>query len=132
MKLTIINKGEANIDMRVAQLRNPTNIRRVEKLVICKLTITIIANIPKTTSSNPSILTYQISGLRLWQSNYKIIRISLKSFQKSNLFCFLCIYNEDDNVHKLKYSSNRIDRHDHHIIRRYERRAIPHANQAVQ
>lgn len=65
MKLTIINKGEANIDMRVAQLRNPTNIRRVERLVICKLTITIIANIPKTASSNPSILTYQISGLRL-------------------------------------------------------------------
>lgn len=33
----IINNGEANIEMREAQLKHPTNIRRIELSVIFKL-----------------------------------------------------------------------------------------------
>lgn len=62
-KLTIINNGEANIEMREAQLMNPTNILRTELSSICKLPTIMITNIPKTASSNPNILTYQITVL---------------------------------------------------------------------
>jgi len=45
--------------MREAQLKHPTNIRRIELSVIFKLPTSMITNIPKTASNNPNILTYQ-------------------------------------------------------------------------
>jgi len=60
-KHTIMNNGEANIEMREAQLKNPTNIRRIALSSICKLPASMITNMPKTAKSNPSILTYQIT-----------------------------------------------------------------------
>lgn len=55
-KLTIINNGEADIDMREAQLSNPTKIRLMTWSNICRLPSTMIANRPKTARSKPIIL----------------------------------------------------------------------------
>ena len=63
IKLTIMNNGEANIEMREAQLNNPTKSRRTRISAICKLPAKINANRPKTASSNMNILTYQIEVL---------------------------------------------------------------------
>ena len=59
--LTIINNGEANIEMRDAQLKNPTKNRRIITSSICKLPTNTIANMPRTASNNPTILTYPMA-----------------------------------------------------------------------
>ena len=71
-KHTIINNGEANIEMREAQLKNPTNIRRIALSSICKLPTSMITNMPKTASSNPTILTYQMAVYRTQLRNEPI------------------------------------------------------------
>lgn len=58
----MINNGEANIEIREAQLKHPTNIRRIELSAIFKLPTSMTTNIPKTASNSPNILTYQISA----------------------------------------------------------------------
>jgi len=55
--LTIINSGEANIDMRETTVNEPTESQRIIRSVICKLPTAMIANRPSTTSSETNVLT---------------------------------------------------------------------------
>lgn len=54
----IINSGEANIDIKEAQLREPMMMRRSSRSSINKLPSTIITNRPKTVSIHPNILNF--------------------------------------------------------------------------
>ena len=47
--------------MREAQLKNPTKNRRIIMSSICKLPTNMIANMPRTASDNPIILTYPMA-----------------------------------------------------------------------
>lgn len=69
---TIINNGEANVEMREAQLKNLTNIPRIVLSSTCKLPTSMITNMPKTVSSNPTILTYQMAVYRTQVKNEPI------------------------------------------------------------
>lgn len=85
-KHTIINNGEANIEMREAQLKSPTNIRLIALSSICKLPTSMITNMPKTAKSNSSILTYQMTVYSTQQ---------LKKINQFFIFIF-CIYHSQD------------------------------------
>jgi len=54
-ELTITNNGEANIETREPQLKNPTKYHRVSWSGICKLPATITPTTANTTKSKPSI-----------------------------------------------------------------------------
>jgi len=134
-----MNNGEANIEMREAQLKSPTNIRRIALSSICKPPTSMITNMPKTAKSNPSILTYQMtvySTQQLKKINQFFVAFIIHKtpivHQKINLSCFLSINQEEGYVHKLKDSPNCINSSHQQIIRRYKRCAIPQAYQAVQ
>lgn len=133
-KLTIINNGEANMDMREATLKYPTKICRVEESNNFKLTYTMIANTPKTASNNPNIfICYKWTTL----SHIKGDQTPHKNNMCSNTFSeylpsFLSIYNEDGYVDWLENCPNWIDRSNQNNTRRYYGQSIPEADQAVQ
>ena len=54
-KLTIINNGEANIDISEAQVKNPTMRWRVGRSSKNKLADNMIANTPKIAISNTKV-----------------------------------------------------------------------------
>lgn len=56
---TMINSGEANMDMREATLKDPTKTCRMEGSNSLKLTNAMAANTPKTATNNPIIFTCQ-------------------------------------------------------------------------
>lgn len=91
-KLTIINNGEANIDIKDAQLSNPTTIRRIEKSIICKLPPTMNANRPKTASSSPSIVTCQQHSKEKLMRNINGFRESIKVTSASTLHDILTCF----------------------------------------
>lgn len=105
IQLTIINSGEANIDMREATLIYPTKNCRRGGSKSLMLTNTMILNRPRTATNNAEIFTcMRMSWANTKKSYYSTVKrqmhdIKFMTIYNLYLIGSLSIRNEDNNVH---------------------------------